>query len=162
MNPRFSVVVSARDSVSAVQAAENQNPGFSAFGCRQSIYGPGEWVVDLKRLGPEKDPEVREVTPNVGPEAPTVTNAAGGKESHTGRRMDLIPPRAILKVAEVLHHGAEKYGEDNWHKLSLATCLNHALIHVYAYQSGDRSDDHLGHAACRLLMALELSHGDLE
>ena len=34
--------------------------------------------------------------------------------------------------------------------------LNKALIHVMAHQAGDTSDDHLGHAAGRLMMALEI------
>jgi hypothetical protein len=30
-----------------------------------------------------------------------------------------------------------------------------AMVHLLAWGAGDDSDDHAGHAACRLLMALE-------
>jgi hypothetical protein len=71
--------------------------------------------------------------------------------------MDLMPPRATLAVAGVLAEGAPKYGEWNWLGIPTADHLNHALVHVYAHLAGDAQDDHLGHAACRLLMALEIA-----
>lgn len=91
----------------------------------------------------------------VGPDAPTVVNEKGAKQSATGRRADLLPPLALLRVAEVLHHGAEKYGANNWRGIAEPDHLNHALIHLLAHLAGDRQDDHLGHLACRVLMALE-------
>lgn len=90
----------------------------------------------------------------VGPDAETVTNAKGAKQSAVPYRMDLVPPRALLDVARVLNDGAEKYGEWNWTGLSIADHLNHALVHIEAHLAGDRSDDHLAHATCRLLFAL--------
>lgn len=95
------------------------------------------------------------VIDGVGPDAPTETNAAGGKQSHSPYRADLLPPHALLAVAEVLKHGADKYGPNNWHAIPVADHLNHALVHLYALAAGDDSDDHLEHAACRLLMALD-------
>jgi hypothetical protein len=60
-------------------------------------------------------------------------------------------------------HGAEKYGAHNWEKgFPLDSILNHALVHIYRYLSGDRTEDHLGHAAANLLMAChteEVSNG---
>jgi hypothetical protein len=58
-------------------------------------------------------------------------------------------------VAQVLHLGAVKYGENNWRGIPVSDHLNHALIHIYAYLSGDTQDNHLGHAACRMMMAHE-------
>jgi len=50
--------------------------------------------------------------------------------------------------------GAEKYGERNWEKgMPVKFLLNHALAHIYEFLAGDRSEDHLGHAAANLLMA---------
>lgn len=69
-------------------------------------------------------------------------------------RVDLIPPKAILEMAAVFKHDAEKYGEDNWRKLGIETLLNHMLVHAFAYLAGDRSDDHLSHIASRAIMAL--------
>lgn len=91
----------------------------------------------------------------VGPDAPVVTNAQGGKQSDSPYRCDLLPPEAVLKVARVLKHGADKYGPNNWRKLSENDHLNHAIAHIFARLAGDTQDDHLEHAACRLLMALE-------
>lgn len=95
------------------------------------------------------------VIAGVGPDAPTVTNDAGGKQSAVPYRCDLLPPRALLDVAAVLKGGADRYGDDNWRAIGRRDHLNHALTHVYAYLAGDRSDDHLSHAACRLLFAME-------
>ena len=93
----------------------------------------------------------------VGPDAPTAVNDRGGRQSDTPYRADLLPPLATLAVAAVLKPGAEKYGVNNWHKIPVEDHLNHALVHVFAWLSGDRQDGHLEHAACRVLMALELN-----
>lgn len=91
----------------------------------------------------------------VGPDAPAETNAAGGRQSASPYRSDLLPPHALLAVAEVLAEGAAKYGDRNWHKIAVSDHLNHAMTHLLALQAGDGSDAHLEHAACRLLMALD-------
>lgn len=123
---------------------------------------------DWRVLPRVPDPEVKSWTPEewadreaddglgVGPDAPTVTNAAGGKQSRTRYRCDLLPGRAVLAVAEVLSAGAEKYGEDNWRLIPVRDHVNHALTHLLAFVAGDGSDDHLSHAACRVLFALDL------
>lgn len=96
------------------------------------------------------------VVPGVGPDAPIITNARGGKQSHILYRLDLLPALATLAVARVLYHGAAKYGDDNWRSISTREHLNHLLLHVLAWLAGDRQDDHLDHMACRALMALEI------
>jgi hypothetical protein len=55
----------------------------------------------------------------------------------------------------VLAAGATKYGENNWHLIPAAENVNHALTHLIARQAGDASDEHLEHAACRILFALD-------
>jgi hypothetical protein len=101
------------------------------------------------------DPQASSTVAGVGPDAETTTNDAGGKQSKSLYRLDLLPAKATLAVGAVLDAGERKYGADNWHKIPLSDHLNHLLIHVYAYLAGDRSDDHLGHMACRAMMALE-------
>lgn len=91
----------------------------------------------------------------VGPDAPTFENEAGGKQSASLYRCDLLPPQACLRVAAVLKHGADKYGPRNWTAIPVDDHVNHAMTHLLAYLAGDDQDDHLGHAACRMLMALE-------
>lgn len=97
------------------------------------------------------------VIEGVGPDAPTVTNQNGGKQSSSPYRMDLLPPKALLEIAKVLKHGADKYGADNWRQIVVADHLNHALVHIHAFLAGDSQDDHLEHAACRMLFALEVA-----
>ena len=108
----------------------------------------------LDKRHPKAKPN--EVVSGVGPDAPISVNKLGGKQSDSPFRCDLLPPLATLEVARVLKYGAEKYGEQNWHSISVAEHLNHVLTHVLAYQANDQSDGHLEHAACRMLMALEI------
>lgn len=91
----------------------------------------------------------------VGADAPMVSNEFGGKQSKTLYRMDLLQPLAVLRVAKIMEYGAGKYGENNWHAITTNEHLNHALIHIFALLAGDLQDDHLGHAAWRVLSALE-------
>ena len=95
------------------------------------------------------------IVEGVGKDAPVVVNEHGGKQSHSPYRADLLPPLALLAVSKVLKHGADKYGENNWHAVTVAEHLNHTLVHLLALQAGDGSDDHIEHAACRILMALD-------
>jgi hypothetical protein len=100
--------------------------------------------------------KAKAVVKGVGKDAPATVNAKGGKQSALPYRTDLLPPLACLSVSEVLAGGARKYGENNWHKIGVREHLNHVLTHLFAYLAGDGSDDHLEHAACRALMALEI------
>lgn len=93
--------------------------------------------------------------PGVGPDAPIVINEHGASQSASPYRCDLLPPLAILKIAEVLKHGAEKYAPNQWRKISSADHLNHVLVHLLAHMAGDTSDDHTGHALCRMAMFYE-------
>jgi hypothetical protein len=79
----------------------------------------------------------------------------GAKQSKVQVRMDLLPWAALMQVAEVLHHGAEKYGDDNWRGIPADSHLNHALRHVALHKAGDTSEPHASHIACRILMWLE-------
>ena len=103
----------------------------------------------------EKRAALRAFVPGVGPDAPVVKTERGGLHSDTPYRVDVVPPKALLAVAGVLKPGTEKYGLDNWRRIARREHLNHALVHIFAHLAGDQSDDHLTHAACRLLFALE-------
>ena len=70
-------------------------------------------------------------------------------------RYDLIPHEGIKDVAETCREGALRYSDFNWEKgMPAHDLINHAIRHVYAYLSGDRSEDHLPHAAWGLLAAI--------
>lgn len=92
----------------------------------------------------------------MGPDAATVVNESGGKQSYLPYRMDLEPPLASFAKSEVLDQGARKYGEENWRGIGWRDHLNHCLCHIRAFLAGDRSDRHIAHAAVRLDMSLEL------
>lgn len=97
-----------------------------------------------------------EMVKGVGTDAEvSVDPNTGAKQSKIGHRCDLLPPLATLRVADVLHEGSGKYGDWNWFKIPMHEHLNHALVHVFAFLAGDTTDDHLGHAACRMMMSLE-------
>lgn len=83
-----------------------------------------------------------------------VTNADGASQSRTPCRMDLIPPLSLLEISMVLATGADKYGEWNWTGLSTHDHLNHALTHITGWLAGDRSENHLVNAGCRILFAI--------
>lgn len=71
-----------------------------------------------------------------------------------GERFDLISPVGLRRLAQTCHEGAVKYDDFNWEKgMPIADLLNHAISHIYAYLSGDRSEDHLAHATWNCLGA---------
>lgn len=78
-----------------------------------------------------------------------------GKQSKSLARLDLLPPKAIFRIGSVLKAGAERYGEWNWLDISTSDHINHALIHLLAHLANDDKEDHLTHAACRIIFALE-------
>lgn len=94
--------------------------------------------------------------PDYKPPEPVVTNERGGKQSDLGARFDLLPALAIQEIAAVLHRGAEKYGENNWHLLSVEEIHNHTLGHAVAFNRTNSLED-LAHTATRAVMALEIA-----
>lgn len=94
------------------------------------------------------------IASGLGKEAPTVVAANGAKQSHAPYAFTSIDPLALFRVAEIQKGGDDKYGPDNWRRLPTEDHINHALSHIYGHLAGDTSDDHLGHAATRLLFAL--------
>jgi len=70
-------------------------------------------------------------------------------------RYDLISPIGLKAVARTCAEGADKYGDYNWEKgQPVPDILNHAIKHIYEFLGGDRSEDHLAHAAWNLLAAI--------
>lgn len=80
----------------------------------------------------------------------------GGQRDKVEERFDLVPPDAMLAVAKAMSEGAAKYGDENWRGLPIDNIVNHAVRHVFLWMSGDRSEDHLGHAAAGMLMAKDM------
>jgi len=92
----------------------------------------------------------------VGPDAPTETNENGASQSTAPYAFTSLDPHALFRVAQTAAAGDAKYGVDNWRGIPTIDHLNHALTHIYAHLADDISDDHLAHAACRMLMALAI------
>jgi len=76
-------------------------------------------------------------------------------------RVELIPISAQIKEAEVLTHGAKKYGDHNWRKgMEWTRLIGAALRHIFAWMRGEDMDKesglpHLAHARCCLGMLIE-------
>jgi len=72
-------------------------------------------------------------------------------------RVDLVPPEAIIAVAEVLRVGAQKYAERNWEKsMPWQKCYACAIRHLLKWQMGFNLDEesrlsHLWHALTNLV-----------
>lgn len=96
------------------------------------------------------------VIEGVGPNQPIIETPQGGKHSASPYAFHLIDPHALFAISKVLQEGAKKYGVDNWRGIPIPDNLNHAIQHIYAYLAGDTQDEHLAHAACRLIFALAL------
>lgn len=70
-------------------------------------------------------------------------------------RYDLVPTVGLRRLAETCAEGAEKYGEGNWLKgLPSSNLLSHAMAHIERWRDGDRSEDHLAHAAWGLFILM--------
>ncbi len=93
----------------------------------------------------------------VGSTAGTVTFETGAVRSsdRVGERYDLISPIGLRRLAKTCHEGATKYSDFNWERgMPVSEMLNHAISHIYSYASGDRSEDHLAHAAWNMFGAM--------
>lgn len=80
--------------------------------------------------------------------------ATSGRQSKSPYRSELLPPKAVLAVVEVLTEGAATHGEENWRKTTVNINVGRAITHLLCYQAGGDVGD-LVNAACRVLFALE-------
>ena len=63
---------------------------------------------------------------------------------------------AIEIVAEVMRQGAASHPDNDWLSRAPEHHIRRAQEHLRLWQEGDQLQDHISHAATRLLMALTL------
>ena len=85
------------------------------------------------------------------------TDDHGGVETPISYRFSLLPLAGLIAAAETMGEGEAK-GRDNqgWRSIPIDRILDHAMGHIIAYLAGDREEDHLAHAICRVMMARDL------
>lgn len=67
----------------------------------------------------------------------------------------LISPIGMRRLAQTCREGELKYSAYNWEKgFPITDILNHAIAHIYKFLEGDRSEDHLAHAAWNMFAAM--------
>lgn len=79
------------------------------------------------------------------------------RDSREGKgRFDLLPPRALRRIARHFEAGAVKYGDRNWEKgQPISRFLDSALRHALTFLQGERDEDHAAAAAWNMLCLLE-------
>lgn len=82
-------------------------------------------------------------------------------------RLDLIPHELVLGLGEILRHGAEKYGDNNWATgADWSRYFAASQRHLWAWWSGEDEDpesrlNHLLHATCCIAFLIAYQSRDL-
>ena len=97
--------------------------------------------------------------------APTIKDSGTRREFASGAvrdmqagrgRCDLLPPRAILRLARHYEAGCAKYGDRNWEKgIPINSFIDSGIRHILKYMAGETDEDHLVAAAWNLMCAME-------
>lgn len=84
-------------------------------------------------------------------------NTGSVRDIRSGKgRYDLLPTRAMRRLAKHFENGAKKYGDRNWEKgQPVSRYLDSALRHTFNYLEGRRDEDHLAAAAWNVMAAIE-------
>lgn len=71
------------------------------------------------------------------------------RDAQVGKgRFDLVPPEAMLRLAQHYENGAAKYGDRNWEKgQPVSRYISSAIRHLFKYLLGMRDEDHLAAVA---------------
>jgi len=79
--------------------------------------------------------------------------------------LEWLPLEAAERVAHHYKNGARKYDRNNWRKgIPASRCLASAYRHLYQWQHGDRSEDHLSAAVFNIMCILtweQTGHTDM-
>jgi hypothetical protein len=91
---------------------------------------------------------------------PPIYNQKGEQQSGE-YRADRLPMQALLHLSHLLKKGADRHKDEDpenpkWMATPTREHLNRALTHIFSFLSGNKQEDHLANAACRLLFALQV------
>jgi len=100
--------------------------------------------------------EEKEVIESLGKDISEETNSSGGKQHSRPYRAQAIPPKAMLRLAKIREYDLSEFRSNR-----IVDHVDQALNHILTYETGDRSDDHLGYALCRLAYAVEMEEEDI-
>lgn len=71
-------------------------------------------------------------------------------------RCDLLPPKALLRIAKRLEYGSKKYGDRDWDKgIPSNMLIDSAMRHLLQYMARENNEDHLAACVTNLLQLLE-------
>jgi hypothetical protein len=120
----------------------------------QSADGPGKETTDQTVISVQSPPYAKVVGQCENLE---IFPSGSVREVRTGKgRFDLLPPRAIRRLAKHFEYGAKKYGDRNWEQgQPISRFLDCALRHTFQAIEGNSDEDHLIAAAWNLLCAAE-------
>src|SRR5438445_994031 len=84
-------------------------------------------------------------------------NTGRQRDTRSGKgRYDLLPARALRRLAKHFEAGAIKYNARNWEKgQPLSRFMDSALRHAFNHLEGQRDEDHLIAAVWNLLCAAD-------
>lgn len=91
-----------------------------------------------------------------------VTNERGGKQSKLDAKWTDFDPKTLQRMARRSALGFKKYGAGNWRKIPASEHIDHALEHVMEHLTGNREEDHLAGAVCRLLFTMSVEGSEAE
>lgn len=101
--------------------------------------------------------------PKMSPADLPIAPAPGRKDDLGKPRYDLLPPKALKEVVQVLTHGAGKYAPENWRQVEgwRWRYMRAGFGHLWDWWGGEKVDKesglpHLAHAICSLMFLLEL------
>ena len=83
--------------------------------------------------------------------------SGANRSDRTGKgRFDLIPPRALWRLAKHYENGAKDHGERNWEMgFPISRCVDSTERHLQQVKMGNTCEDHWAAIAWQAMAAME-------